>query len=854
MEVVPLSPLRVAPLFWQPRPGVHSLAVVCKATFELAPGTLRLADVQDYPNEEDNHWNDDESRSLYAASDLVPFKPRAEVLLVGDAFAPNSQPAPSTTVRLIVGAVDKSIEVHGDRFFSQQGELKGGEPIARMPLRWERAAGGRNTANPVGVERNAEADRYGRRPLPNLQPPGLHVKDPSDVIEPVCFAPLAPHWPARRSLLGRHASSWSGADWHERPLPADIDGAFFNVAPMDQRLAELRPDERIVLENLHPTEPRLACQLPGLTPRAFVERAGAARPLVLTADTLWIDTVRSVCAVTWRGRVEISGPAEEGRVLVAFEEPGKSLGWPELSKMAVQMAANGAKEGAGKGSGISPPSRKHNPTVAMSVGDLVEEGTAVGFIPPEVIRGALPFVAGQQPPSPEPPTSVRPAEPPKRRPSSKTSGNPVVSPQDKSPAWLSRSMAQEPGEQPTAPSSRGPALPVPAPAGSSPGVAVPPPPPAASPAEPPSPDASVASSPWAGGKSMPASPVSPAGGSSPGVAPVTASSPPPASPPPAALPIVTPQPGSPPLSPTPGVLGKPAAVDLPAAAMDDSSPAVRSSPSVARIPGSNEIVELLWFNPESMDKIRARDEWRELVVDIHPPPPETDPLDFDAEPPPEESQEVRDRREIVAIMTRARSTNAAELPRVMLDAVDDTGSFEPPVVVVTGKLSFPFDELETLRATVTAATPIAAGDKKLQEVIDTVNEALETPWLQSSSEVAEGMTEKIREAFKGANRMVSADHLDDHVERILLEKRHYQKRMVFGEEWIRALMAGSSLRDQIPSYVPSALEKELPMFGSFQARILCEAHVQQEQYESHEVALKVVALGRVITFSRAAMH
>ena len=31
------------------------------------------------------------------------------------------------------------------------------------------------------------------------------------------------------------------------------------------------------------------------------------------------------------------------------------------------------------------------------------------------------------------------------------------------------------------------------------------------------------------------------------------------------------------------------------------------------------------------------------------------------------------------------------------------------------------------------------GDKKLQEVIDTVNEALETPWLQSSSEVAEGM-------------------------------------------------------------------------------------------------------------------
>ena len=41
------------------------------------------------------------------------------------------------------------------------------------------------------------------------------------------------------------------------------------------------------------------------------------------------------------------------------------------------------------------------------------------------------------------------------------------------------------------------------------------------------------------------------------------------------------------------------------------------------------------------------------------------------------------------------------------------------------------------------------------------------------------------------------------------------------------------------------------MFKSFAARIIAEAHVQQDQYESCDTSLKVVAFGRVITFTRA---
>src|SRR4051812_40805315 len=115
MDVLPLGPLRVASVVWQPRRGVWALTAVCKATYTLTPVESPLAAEQEYPNEDDNHWNDDPARSLYSPSDLVPFKPRADVTLVGHAFAPRKEPVRSLVVRLIVGEVSKAIEVFGER-------------------------------------------------------------------------------------------------------------------------------------------------------------------------------------------------------------------------------------------------------------------------------------------------------------------------------------------------------------------------------------------------------------------------------------------------------------------------------------------------------------------------------------------------------------------------------------------------------------------------------------------------------------------------------------------------------------------------------------------------------------------
>ncbi|HMY20584.1 MAG TPA: DUF2169 domain-containing protein, partial [Polyangium sp.] len=89
----------------------------------LAPGTSQLADVQEEPFDDDGFWDDDPQRSLYAPSDLVPVKPRADVLLVGHAFAPGGRPVRSLVARFVVGDVDKRIEVWCDRVFWHQGQI-----------------------------------------------------------------------------------------------------------------------------------------------------------------------------------------------------------------------------------------------------------------------------------------------------------------------------------------------------------------------------------------------------------------------------------------------------------------------------------------------------------------------------------------------------------------------------------------------------------------------------------------------------------------------------------------------------------------------------------------------------------
>jgi hypothetical protein len=105
-------------------------------------------------------------------------------------------------------------------------------------------------------------------------------------------------------------------------------------------------------------------------------------------------------------------------------------------------------------------------------------------------------------------------------------------------------------------------------------------------------------------------------------------------------------------------------------------------------------------------------------------------------------------------------------------------------------------------------------DKRLKEQSDTIGELLGSPWLEKGSAGLDGFTTRLREAFAQTARGLPQGYLEAQAERLLLEQRHYQKRTLLGQEWIRALLtpAGAAAGEAIPTYLPERLSKELPMF------------------------------------------
>src|SRR5687768_8486844 len=118
MELFCADPIRVATLTWQPHAGAFCSTLVCKVTLVLEPDRMRLADDQDPVREADVSGD---GGSLLFASDMAPVKARADVVLVGSAFAPAGVPVHKLTARLCVGPLDKALDVHADRSVSREG-------------------------------------------------------------------------------------------------------------------------------------------------------------------------------------------------------------------------------------------------------------------------------------------------------------------------------------------------------------------------------------------------------------------------------------------------------------------------------------------------------------------------------------------------------------------------------------------------------------------------------------------------------------------------------------------------------------------------------------------------------------
>ena len=206
--------------------------------------------------------------------DFAAPKPRGEVLLTAKAFPRGGTARPACSVRVRLGAVDKTLYVVGDRRW-RHGAATDPEPFTQMPITWANAFGGAGHApNPLGKGHESTRDGRGEnQPLPNIEDPKRLVSSPNDRPLPAGFGPYDLTWPQRYSKIGTYDAKWL-ADRYPG-FAADFDPGFFNAAPADQQIeGYFRGDEAFTLENLHPDKPVLEGRLPAIKARIFLNFQG----------------------------------------------------------------------------------------------------------------------------------------------------------------------------------------------------------------------------------------------------------------------------------------------------------------------------------------------------------------------------------------------------------------------------------------------------------------------------------------------------------------------------------------------------------------------------------------------------
>lgn len=270
-------------------------------------------------------------------SDFVPFKPRADILCVGKAYAPGGRPVSECLVTFAVGKWNKTIRVIGNRvwragFRSWFAALSEPEPFTSMPVSYEYAYGGADahltkepqtfSVNPIGKGYCKSEKGFDGLPLPNLEDPAHPIKNWKDQPRPMGFGPVGRTWQPRLRKAGTYDEKWM----KERApaLPLDFDEGYYNCAPEDQQLSGyLRGDEEVRVTNMHPKHPNFVSRLPGIRVRCLFQRdlqSDLIEELTMNLDTLWINMEQLLMVLVWRGRIKSADLPEDTTFFTVQEE------------------------------------------------------------------------------------------------------------------------------------------------------------------------------------------------------------------------------------------------------------------------------------------------------------------------------------------------------------------------------------------------------------------------------------------------------------------------------------------------------------------------------------------------------
>lgn len=271
------TPFAAERAFVRDKNGAEVWIVVVKATFTINPdGSTHLTEPQPKVCSAPQYRGDPTQSSLLYDSDLVPTKPRTDVILHGHAYAPPGKRVPWTEVEMRVGTIiKKRLRIFGDRYWEKGPfglRMTKPEPFEKMPIIYERAFGGLDKPastpkqpimeprNPVGTGFAVKAQHLINQRIANIEAPANLITSWKQRPQPVGLTPIAGHWLPRRELAGTYDAQWEKT--RQPLLPNDFDEHFYQCTPPDQQISGyLKGSESVELYNLSPRG-KLHFQLP----------------------------------------------------------------------------------------------------------------------------------------------------------------------------------------------------------------------------------------------------------------------------------------------------------------------------------------------------------------------------------------------------------------------------------------------------------------------------------------------------------------------------------------------------------------------------------------------------------------
>ncbi len=251
--------------------GEYIFSVIVKRSYRIEQGGVVERCSEDWPLRKTDAYYDDgdpESSTVQYESELAPFKPMVDIVVIGKAYAPSGEAATEMICTVRVATLEKSITVFGDRECRFREDMSptfsDPKPFTEMEIRYERAYGGRDETSdpniPFFYPRNylgkGVALRNTKKSIDGLALPNL--EDPEDCLTPERIVIDEPE------------------NWHNQPLPQGFGWfqrtcyprcAFAGSYPPFLDVDTVTPEERLGLVPKNHIARARQFQLPSYLPR-----------------------------------------------------------------------------------------------------------------------------------------------------------------------------------------------------------------------------------------------------------------------------------------------------------------------------------------------------------------------------------------------------------------------------------------------------------------------------------------------------------------------------------------------------------------------------------------------------------